>query len=114
MWAARVLVILLFALCLGAAQATTTYVTYYHEPFPGPQAYRDPHSTTTLYVETDGGGDLWGRKITVDRGSIQGWASTLLPDEEPEDHLHRVSVEIASRRRSLRRRRAGQTRCNYV
>jgi len=54
MRAARVLVTLLFALCLGAAQETTTYVTHYLEPFPGPQVYRDPRSTTTLYVETDG------------------------------------------------------------
>jgi hypothetical protein len=41
-------------MCLGAAQETTTYVTHYLEPFPGPQVYKDPHSTTTLYVETDG------------------------------------------------------------
>jgi hypothetical protein len=39
---------------LSAAQETTTYVTHYLEPFPGPQVYRDPHSSTTLYVESDG------------------------------------------------------------
>ena len=39
---------------LSAAQETTTYVTHYLEPFPGPQVYKDPHSSTTLYVETDG------------------------------------------------------------
>ena len=54
MWATRLLGILLSMMCLGAAQETTTYVTHYLEPFPGPQVYKDPHSTTTLYVETDG------------------------------------------------------------
>ena len=39
---------------LSAAQETTTYVTHYLEPFPGPQVYKDPHSSATLYVETDG------------------------------------------------------------
>jgi hypothetical protein len=32
----------------------TTSVTQYLESFPGPQTYKDPHSGTTLYVETDG------------------------------------------------------------
>lgn len=46
---------LIFMLCLStAAQETTTYVAHYLEPFPGPQVYKDPHSGTTLYVETDG------------------------------------------------------------
>jgi hypothetical protein len=53
-WTTRLLGTLLLVLCLGAAQETTTYVTHYLEPFPGPQVYKDPHSTTTLYVETDG------------------------------------------------------------
>jgi hypothetical protein len=53
MWASRLLGILLLV-GLGVAQETTTYVTHYLEPFPGPQVYKDPHSTTTLYVETDG------------------------------------------------------------
>src|ERR1035438_2943037 len=54
MWATRLLGILLSVICLSAAQETTTYVTHYLEPFPGPQVYKDRHSTTTLYVETDG------------------------------------------------------------
>jgi hypothetical protein len=54
MWTTRVLVSLLFVLCLGTAQETTTYVAHYLEPFPGPQVYKDLHSGTTLYVETDG------------------------------------------------------------
>jgi hypothetical protein len=54
MWIARVLVTLSFALCIGTAQETTTYVAHYLEPFPGPEVYKDPHSGTTLYVETDG------------------------------------------------------------
>jgi hypothetical protein len=54
MRAARLLVVVLSMIWLGAAQETTTYVTHYLEPFPGPQVYKDPHSTTTLYVETDG------------------------------------------------------------
>ncbi len=51
---ARVLVILLFLLCLGTAQETTTYIGHYLEPFPGPQVYKDPNSGTLFYVETDG------------------------------------------------------------
>jgi hypothetical protein len=39
---------------LGTAQETTTYVAHYLEPFPGPQVYKDQHSGTTLYLETDG------------------------------------------------------------
>ena len=54
MWATRLLGILLSVMCLSAAQETSTYVTHYLEPFPGPQVYKDPHSTTTLYLETDG------------------------------------------------------------
>ena len=54
MRAARLLVVVLSMIWLGAAQETTAYVTHYLEPFPGPQVYKDPHSTTTLYVETDG------------------------------------------------------------
>jgi hypothetical protein len=54
MWPARVLVVLLFALCLGTAQDTTTYIAHDLEPFPGPQVYKDMNSETTLYVETDG------------------------------------------------------------
>jgi len=45
---------LLLMTFLSAAQETITYVTHYLEPFPGPQVYKDPHSSTTLYVETDG------------------------------------------------------------
>ena len=51
---ARVLVILLFLLCLGTAQETTTYIGHYLKPFPGPQVYKDPNSGTLFYVETDG------------------------------------------------------------
>lgn len=54
MRAGRVLVILLFLMCLGTAQETTTYIGHYLEPFPGPQVYRDPNSGTLFYVETDG------------------------------------------------------------
>lgn len=54
MRATWVLVILLFVLCLGAAQETTTYIGHYLEPFPGPQVYKDPNSATLFYVETDG------------------------------------------------------------
>jgi hypothetical protein len=54
MWIARVLVTLSLALSIGTAQETTTYVAHYLEPFPGPQVYKDPHSGTTLYVETVG------------------------------------------------------------
>jgi hypothetical protein len=39
-------------LCM--AQKTTSYIARYLEPFPGPQAYKDPRSGTLLYVETDG------------------------------------------------------------
>jgi hypothetical protein len=43
---------------LGTAQETETYtrtyVAHYLETFPGPQVYKDIHSGTTLYVETDG------------------------------------------------------------
>jgi hypothetical protein len=41
MWATRLLGILLSMMCLGAAQETTTYITHYLEPFPGPQVYKD-------------------------------------------------------------------------
>jgi hypothetical protein len=51
---ACVFVILLFLLCLGTAQETTTYIGHYLEPFPGPQVYKDPNSGTLFYVETDG------------------------------------------------------------
>jgi hypothetical protein len=54
MRATWVLVILLFVLCLGAAQKTTTYIAHYLEPFSGPQVYKDPNSGTLFYVETDG------------------------------------------------------------
>jgi hypothetical protein len=54
MWVARVLVTLSFALCIGIAQETTTYATHYLEPFRGPEVYKDQHSGTTIYVETDG------------------------------------------------------------
>src|ERR1035437_4087337 len=54
MKAARVLIILSFMLCLGAAQETTTYIGHYLEHFPGAQVYKDPNSGTLLYVETDG------------------------------------------------------------
>jgi hypothetical protein len=49
-----VLVIFLFALCLGRAQETTTYIGHFLEPFQGPQVYKDPDSGTLFYVETDG------------------------------------------------------------
>ncbi len=39
---------------LAPAQKTITYVGHYLESFPRPQAYRDPHTGTLLYVETDG------------------------------------------------------------
>jgi hypothetical protein len=54
MWTTRVFVALFFVVGLCAAQKTTTYVAHYLEPFPGPQVYKDLHSGTTLYVETDG------------------------------------------------------------
>jgi hypothetical protein len=54
MWLARVFLVLLFMLCLGTAQDTTTYIAHAIEPFPGPQVYKDLNSGTTLYVETDG------------------------------------------------------------
>jgi hypothetical protein len=58
MWTARVLLITLCLLCFSTAQETgtytRTYVTHYLETFPGPQVYKDMHSGTTLYVETDG------------------------------------------------------------
>jgi hypothetical protein len=58
MWTARVLLITLSLLCFTTAQKTRTYtrtyVTHYLEDFPGPQVYKDMHSGTTLYVETDG------------------------------------------------------------
>jgi hypothetical protein len=50
----RLLGVLLSVICLSAAQETITYVTHYLESFPGPQVYKDPHGTTTLYLETDG------------------------------------------------------------
>jgi hypothetical protein len=54
MRATHVLVILLFAVCFGASQETTTYIGHYLEPFPGPQIYKDPKGGTLFYVETDG------------------------------------------------------------
>lgn len=54
MKSACVLVIFLFALCLGRAQETITYIGHSHEPFQGPQVYKDPNSGTLFYVETDG------------------------------------------------------------
>jgi len=54
MRAIRVFVILLFVLCLGAAQETVTYIGHYLESFPGPQVYKDPNSGTLFYVETNG------------------------------------------------------------
>ena len=55
MRAVRLLVIALMVIAgPGTAQETTTYVAHSLEPFPGPQAYKDVHSGTTLYVETDG------------------------------------------------------------
>ena len=76
MWTARALLLTLFLLCLATAQKsrtyTRTYVTQYLETFPGPQVYKDVHSGTTLYVETDGrhvsaisrnGKLLWTKKI---------------------------------------------------
>ena len=54
MWAARILVFVSFVLCLATAQRTTTYVAHSLEPFPGAQVYRDPHSGTILYVESNG------------------------------------------------------------
>jgi hypothetical protein len=54
MRSACVLIIPLFALCLGRAQETTTYIGHYLEPFRGPQVYIDPNSRTLFYVETDG------------------------------------------------------------
>ncbi len=54
MWAARIFVLGSFLLCVATAQRTTTYVAHSVEPFPGAQVYRDPHSGTILYVESDG------------------------------------------------------------
>jgi hypothetical protein len=51
---ARLLSVVLSVMCLGVAQETKTYVAHYLQPFPGPQVYRELHSGTTLYVETDG------------------------------------------------------------
>ena len=50
----RLAISLTFTVGLGMAQETTTYVAHYLEPFRGPQVYKDLHSGTTLYVETDG------------------------------------------------------------
>ena len=58
MWTARVLLTTVCLLCFSTAQETKTYtrtyITHYLETFPGPQVYKDMHSGTTLYVETDG------------------------------------------------------------
>lgn len=52
MRAVRLQVVLLFSiLCICSAQE---YVDVYLRPFPGPQVYRDPHTGTLLYVESDG------------------------------------------------------------
>lgn len=58
MRATRLLAVpLMLIIGLGTAQETRTYtrtyVTHYLETFPGPQVYKDMHSGTTLYVETD-------------------------------------------------------------
>lgn len=53
MTAARLFLIFLSMILLGGAQEST-YVGHYLEPFPGPQAYKDPNSGTVLYVESDG------------------------------------------------------------
>jgi hypothetical protein len=50
---ALVFLIPLFALCLGEAQDTTTYIGH-SRAFPGPQVYKDPTSGTLFYIETDG------------------------------------------------------------
>jgi hypothetical protein len=72
---ARLLAIFFTLAFIGAAQKTTTYVAHYLEPFPGPQAYKDPDTGTLLYVETDGrhlaalSGDgklLWNRDPFMD------------------------------------------------
>ena len=54
MWATRILTFVIFVLCLATAQQTRTYVAHSIEPFPGAQVYKDPHSGTLLYVESDG------------------------------------------------------------
>jgi len=46
--------LVLCVLSLGAAQETRTYVARYLQAFPGPQVYKDVHTGTVLYVETDG------------------------------------------------------------
>jgi hypothetical protein len=51
---ARLLLIFIFILCLGAAQERTTYTGKYLSDFPGPQVYKDPTTRTLFYVETDG------------------------------------------------------------
>ena len=54
MWATRTLIFVIFVLCLATAQQTRTYVAHSLEPFSGAQVYKDPHSGTLLYVESDG------------------------------------------------------------
>ena len=80
MTAPRLLAIsLMLIVGVGTAQETKTYtrtyVAHYLETFPGPQVYKDLHSGTTLYVETDGrhvaaiSGDgklLWNRDPYTD------------------------------------------------
>ena len=51
---ALVFLVSLFALSLGTAQHSTTYIGHNREAFPGPQVYKDPGSGTLFYVETDG------------------------------------------------------------
>jgi hypothetical protein len=80
MWIARMLVILSFALSVGIAQEATTYVTHYLEPFPGPQVYKDPHSGTILYAETD------GRHVAAISG-----AGKLLWNRDPYADAHLTS-----------------------
>ena len=54
MRAARLLMIFVSMVLLGAAQETTTYYGRHLRPFPGPQVYKETSSGTLLYVESDG------------------------------------------------------------
>jgi len=46
---------------LGTAQKTTTYIAHYREPFPGPQAYKNPKSACCFWWKVTAG--IWRQSL---------------------------------------------------
>jgi hypothetical protein len=112
MMPARVLVILLFLVCLGTAQETTTYIGHYLEPFPGPQVYKDPNTERcSTWKQTDG---MWLQSRTKENSCGLKTPSKTRICRFTGRKSRRLFSSVRPQGRSPTRRGVKQVRLNRV